>query len=101
MTNDRICPEDMLRVLLPAEKLPDRAAVYKRTGETPYTLRRDLLVYQYGNKADPIKITGYFLVGVDGSITQIQPDHVLHWAICVENFVDEMKQSWDKQEHDQ
>ena len=98
MTNDRICPEDLLRVLLPAEKIPDRSCVFKRTGEVGYVLRRDLTLYQYGKEAAAaVKITGYFLVGERGDITQIPPDAVLHWSTTADNLVDMLRESWEQE----
>lgn len=98
MTNDKICPETPLRVLLPACEIPDTANVTKRTGENVYTLAHNLKVYGTPNAEQPLVIEGYFLVGPRGSINQVPADRLLHWNTTAEELVDIIRQSWETEQ---
>lgn len=45
LDNQVICPEDPLRILLPAKAIPHDATVSKRAGEVEFTLKHKLTMY--------------------------------------------------------
>ena len=99
MTNENICPETELRVLLPAQEIPDEAIVAKRTGEERYVLRHNLKLWP----DDPLKkegattvdVFGFFLVSSRGGITQVKADKMLHWIVTAEDFIETIQRSWE------
>lgn len=101
LKNTALCPEDELRVLLPAEKIPDGATVAKRTGEQQFTLVHNLKVYKYGGgksaatqEEKPLEISGFFIISsVSGAISQVQPDTMLHWVVPLEEFYEVCRES--------
>ncbi len=100
MENKVICPEDLVRVLLPARMIPDKATVSKRTGEEQFALCHTLKVYP--DSADktivdckPLEIEGFFLVGARGGVTQVAADKLLHWVVAAETLVDVLQGSWE------
>jgi hypothetical protein len=94
MENTQICPEDELRVLLPASKIPNGATITKRTGEVVYILRQGLKVYSDTKGERPLDIEGVFLINTRGEINQVKPDTLLHWHVTAETLVDELQSSW-------
>jgi len=102
MKNLNVCPEDVLGVLLQAADIPDGAKVTKVKGDVEYVLRHNVRVYalpQQGLRPNPnpTELTGYFLMGADGSINQVEPGKVLQWRVRAEEFVDLMRSSWEEQ----
>lgn len=99
MPDMKICPEDMVRVLLTAENIPDTAIVTKRTGEQEYTLRHNLTIYPVTNDGAVAKekttIEGFFLLGPRGSINQVKANQLLHWHVTAEDLVDGLVLSWE------
>lgn len=103
MENKVICPEDVIRVLLHADQIPDKATVTKRTGDQEYTLSHNLVVYPIDapkglrseRLGDVTTITGFFLVGPRASVNQVSPDKLLHWHVTAEDFVDTLRLSWE------
>ncbi len=104
MTNEKICPEDVLRVLLPVGMIPQGATVSKRGGEQTFTLAHGLRVYPVREakglrpeSADPqqaMTIDGFFLVS-GLNINQVKEDLLVHWHVTTEDFVDTMQRSWE------
>lgn len=88
-----ICPEDIIQVLLPADKIPDGATVTKRTGVQDYVLRHQLRVYRE-KPEDTLEIDGLFLLGPRGTVNQVKPDTMLHWHVTAEELVDELRRAW-------
>ena len=96
LKNDDICPEDYLFIRLPAEKIPDRATVFKPTGEMPYTFRRNITVYPINDHAaKPVVIAGFFLVKDGGDINQVRESQKLMWRVTAEEFIEMIQQSWE------
>lgn len=94
MTNDRICPEDFLKIILPVGQIPDKAVVTKALGEKEYRLRRNLTIRRpHGNS---IVISGYFLVADDGEFQQVHDQVSLGWKVAAEDFVELMNRSWSE-----
>jgi hypothetical protein len=92
--NKKICPEDIVRVILPAEMIPDQARVSKVKGEVGYVLRHNLTLYS--SAKEPVKIEGYFLIGDRGDINQVEPGKQLCWLVTAEDLVEALKASWYK-----
>jgi hypothetical protein len=103
LDNTHICPEDPIRVLLPARMIPHDATVSKRTGELEYTLKHKLTMYCLAPEtsripAPPIIVDGVFVVGSKGSINQVEPETMLHWHVTAEDLVDALRRSWETQQ---
>lgn len=98
MINEKICQETELRVLLPAEEIPDGATVSKRTGEERYVLRHNLRVFPDDelrrSGAVVFDVTGYFMIGARGNVTQVQGKKMIHWVVVAEDFVETIQNSW-------
>jgi len=92
--NKRICPEDTLKVILPAEMIPDQARVTKIKGENGYVLRHNLILYSSGK--EPVKIEGFFLIGDRGDINQVDPGKQLCWCVVAEDLVESLTVSWQE-----
>ena len=106
--NDKICPEDTLKILLPVEMIPDGSTVTKRTGEQEFTLRRSLRFWTYppekrhpaksaraaAEEAKAMSVQGLFIVSSRGDITQVKPGTILCLVIHAETFVELMRASW-------
>ena len=95
MINETICPETLLRVILPAEEIPDQAEVTKVTGEEVYVLRHGLTLYSDTKGEKPVQVDGFFLVGSRGSINSIKPDKKLCWVVTAEELMDTLRCSWE------
>ncbi len=95
-----ICPEDCIRVMLPAKMIPDRSKVTKRGGEMFLTLLHKITVYTASEKQEdrqpPMVIYGYFLDNGSGNFTQIKPDTILCWVVTAEKLVDDLTRSWER-----
>lgn len=82
-----VCPEDIIRVLLPAYQIPDKSIVTKRAGEQEYDFSKNIVVYRKDIKGEiPLQMEGYFLVGPRASINQIKPDTMLLWHVTAEEL---------------
>lgn len=102
LDNTVLCPEDVVRVLLPAAMIPHDATVSKRTGEYTFVLKHKLTMYGIppnGSKtpAPPTIVDGFFVVGERGTINQVKPDTWLHWHVTVEDFMEILNRSWGEQ----
>lgn len=98
LSNNAICQEDTINVMLPAEKIPDQARVAKVGGEQPYILRHNLILWGTESEADPkkaVEVTGHFLVNERGDINQVPPGKVLRWLVTAEDLVDMLVRSWE------
>lgn len=64
LDNDQICPEDLVRIVLPASKIPDSATVRLSNVPMKYILRRNLKIYGSENLLDddpkPMEFRGFF-----------------------------------------
>lgn len=94
MKNLRICPEDTLRMLLPAQDIPDQASVTKRGGEQSFTLRHNIKVFVLADRP-AIEIEGFFLVSANGNINQVKPETELLWSVGAEELIDTLQLSWE------
>lgn len=96
--NTRICPEDPIRVLLPAASIPGGSRVTKRSGEQQFTLRHKIKVYrgEIDKKLLPLEIEGIFLIGDGGLINQVKEDTLLHWNTTAKELVDILQLSWEE-----
>lgn len=76
----------ILKVLLPAYKIPDGSQVSKRTGEMVYTLNKQIKVYPDKSLDSKVEldVKGCFLFGPRGGINQIDPNLELHWLVEAE-----------------
>ena len=97
---DEICPEDILRILLPAKQIPNGSMVSKKNGAYTYTLTHSLKAYPESVKSgeergEMIEIKGLFLHGNRGNINQVKPDTELHWHVDAEWLVDHLQRRWD------
>lgn len=90
-----LCPEDQIRILLPANLIPDTSIVSKRSGESTFTLKHSLRVYPETKGEKVLTIEGCFLVGQRGDVNQVSDKTLLHWHVTAEDFVDTMQQSWE------
>jgi len=96
LKTDDICPEDYLFIVLPADKIPDRATVFKPTGETAYTFRRNITLYPINDHAaKPVVIAGFFLVKDGGDINQVRDSQKLKWRVTAQDFVDIIREAWE------
>jgi hypothetical protein len=99
MENIAISPEDMLLVLLPAEKIPHDATVSKRTGDQTHTLKHKLTVFALGPDDTPVRpptvIDGYFIISDRGQINQVKEYTLMHWHVTAEEFQHLLVRSWD------
>ena len=94
MKNTNICPEDTLRILLPAKDIPDQAHVTKRGGEQSFVLRHNLKLFMLADHP-AIDVEGFFLVTPKGSINQVKPETELLWSVSAEEFMDVIQTSWE------
>ena len=91
-----ICPEDVLRILLPAGSIPSGSTVSKRTGEATLILRHGLKVYSDTKGEKPMEIDGLFLVDGSGNINQTSPKTLFHWHVAAEALIDELQLCWEE-----
>lgn len=93
LENDRICPEDVLGVILAATKIPDGAKVTKVKGTKDYVFRRELKVHHLDQK--PLVIDGLFLFDSRGNVNQVSETTELVWLITADELVDDLRRSWE------
>jgi hypothetical protein len=95
MKNLNICPETILRVVLPAQDIPDGAQVTKLTGEQVLTLRHNLVLYQSEKGQEAVMVEGCFIVNGRAQITQVKPEQKLCWVVTAEDFMGCIEHSWE------
>ena len=95
--NIAICPEDTLRILLPAKSIPDQAKVTKRGGEQTFVLRHSLKLFVFADQP-AVDIEGFFLVTPNGNINQIKPETELLWSVGADELIDVLQLSWEPEE---
>lgn len=99
IVNKVICPEDVLRVILVAEQIPDRATVSrpKYGSHLTYVFRRDLTILAPAVSANKsFNLRGYFLIDADadGEVLQVEATDQLAWHVTAEDLVEALKRSW-------
>lgn len=95
--NKVICPEDVLRIILPAEQIPDRATVSRPTArrELTYTLRKDLTFYApFASERKNHTVKGFFLMDA-GDFLQIEGTDEITWHVTAEDLVEALQKSWN------
>lgn len=80
--------DDVISILLPVEKIPDKATVTKRNGDSELTLSHSLKVYRSAEKLEPLVIGGYFLHGPRGSLNQVLPGTIMVWRVQAADLLD-------------
>lgn len=86
---------EMIKVLLPAFRIPDGSVVSKRGGMSPHTLKHSLKVYRNNlpEKQEPLVIQGFFLVNEQGDIDQIGDNTPLHWHVSASEFCEQLQEA--------
>lgn len=72
-----------MKLILPANQIPEGATVTKRTGESEYCLRRSLKMYTAGAAMKEIKADDgcVFLVGPSGNVNIHSGETELAWVV--------------------
>jgi len=92
MKEPKIEASDVIRVLLPAHKIPEGATVTKRSGDKLYTLRRELLLYT--NEGKNVLASGCFLCDNVGNANQVDSELELHWVLTTNELLEKLQYDW-------
>jgi hypothetical protein len=94
----QICPEDTIKILLPAKQIPHGSTVSKKTGSYTLTLNHRVRIFVPNDISDfaAQEIQGFFLQGApQADLNQIDGDTELHWHVGAEDFKDYLEHIWE------
>lgn len=95
---NRLCPNDTLKILLPAKQIPHGSTVMKRTGHYQLTLSHEIRIFVPNKQEEmqPQFIKGFFLQGApQADLNQIAGDTELLWVTTAEYFMDYLEKIWE------